>query len=122
MLKIFFIFLDDADFNNNLKNAIEAIFPRIEDYFSKSDSNENIDKKQFDQLKADLRQAILIGGFKNAKLNEAQDHMNKLALALYRFYTEIASYNEDNDSRKKVANIMEKLKSISESNIDKEEK
>lgn len=96
-------------------------FARFDDHFFKNENNENVEKKQFDQLKADLRQAILLGGFKNAKLNEAHDRMIGLALALYRFYVEVASHNEDNDSRKKVGDIMQRLKFIAESNLEKEE-
>lgn len=94
---------------------------RFDEQFSKGESVDIVEKKQFDQLKADLRQAILLGGFKNAKLNEAHDRMVKLAQALYQFYAEIAGGDEDAESRKKVGDIMQRLKVIAEANLEKEQ-
>lgn len=75
-------------------------------------------ERQIEKQKADLKEAILFAGYKNAKLASAQDTMLHLSAILNQFYSEITDKDSQLDVGGQVAKIMQNLKLIAESSSD----
>ncbi|KAH7725411.1 Cytoskeleton-like bicaudal D protein 2 [Aphelenchoides avenae] len=103
-----------SDFGK-LKELIDVAIGRL-DETGRSEKSE----KRVEHLRSDLRQAILLAGQKNAKLNAAQDKMIRLSESLQQFYTEISAGDENTTARRQVNEIIQRLRGISESHYEKE--
>lgn len=100
---------------SKLKELIESAIGKL-DETGRSEKTE----KRIEHLRADLRQAVLLAGTKNAKLNAAQDKMIQLGESLQQFYTEISGGDENAVARRQVNEIIQRLRGISESHCEKE--
>jgi hypothetical protein len=111
-------FLDSFDLSR-LKEYMELAMERLDERLKPS-RMDKASEKRMEQLKGDLRQAILFAGSKNAKLSVAQDRMVNLSNSLYQFYSEIAGGEETAESRRQVAEIMQSLRKIAEAQVEKD--
>lgn len=105
---------ESSDFGK-LTELIDAAIGRL-DETGRSEKAE----KRAEHFRSDLRQAILLAGQKNAKLNAAQDKMIRLSESLQQFYTEISAGDENTTARRQVNEIIQRLRGISESHYEKE--
>uniref|UniRef100_A0A915CZX6 BTB domain-containing protein n=1 Tax=Ditylenchus dipsaci TaxID=166011 RepID=A0A915CZX6_9BILA len=111
-------FADGCDLSR-LKEFMELAKQKLDERLKPS----RLDKateKQVEQLKADLRQAILFAGQKNAKLSVAQDRMVNLSNNLYQFYSEISGGDQTAENRRQVTEIMHNLRKIAEEQAEKD--
>ncbi|KAI1726389.1 microtubule-associated protein bicaudal-D domain-containing protein [Ditylenchus destructor] len=120
-------FLQKLEINGNLdgcdlsrvKEYMELANEKLEERLKPSRMDKATEKR-VDQLKADLRQAILLAGQKNAKLSVAQERMVHLSNGLYQFYSEIAGGDETAANRRQVGEIMQNLRKIAEEQAEKD--
>lgn len=98
---------------------MELALDKLDEQLKPSRADKNAEKRA-EQLKADLRQAVLFAGQQNAKLCVAQDRMFALSMQLYQFYSEIADGKDSNESRAHVATIMQHLRKIAEEHFEKD--
>lgn len=100
---------------------MELALSKLDEVLKPSRADKYAEKKA-EQLRADLRQAILFAGQQNAKLCVAQDRMVALSSHLYQFYLEIVDEKQISESKTHVATIMQHLRKIAEEHFEKDGK